>query len=136
MKPRLAMTLAHELSHIALVTALTPSSLFKRPLFFPDVSTFQRMDFARNSAEEQAADTRAMELLQKLSLQGQAGQCRLVPEGLTEPRTGAYQPDQGTPWQPYGGGKEHSDGCPAERRSGVGDAARRSDLRLFRWADG
>ncbi len=60
----LAMTLAHELSHIALGHRIDTKFAFNDRFFFPDVNTFQRMDFARNSAEEQAADTKAMELLQ------------------------------------------------------------------------
>jgi len=59
----LAMTLAHELSHIALGHRIDTRFAFNDRFFFPDISTFQRLDFARNSAEEEAADAKAMQLL-------------------------------------------------------------------------
>ena len=59
----LAMTLAHELSHIALGHRIDTRFAFNDRFFFPDTSTFQRMDFARNLAEEEAADAKAMQLL-------------------------------------------------------------------------
>ena len=59
----LAMTLAHELSHIALGHRIDTRLAFNDRFFFPDINTFQRMDFARNSAEEEAADAKAMQLL-------------------------------------------------------------------------
>ena len=59
----LAMTLAHELSHIALGHRIDTKFAFNDRFFFPDESTFQRMDFGRNAAEEEAADRKAMELL-------------------------------------------------------------------------
>ena len=57
------MTLAHELSHIALGHRIDTRFAFNDRFFFPDTSTFQRMDFARNPAEEEAADAKAMQLL-------------------------------------------------------------------------
>ena len=60
----LAMTLAHELSHIALGHRIDTRFAFNDRFFFPDQSTFQRMDFGRNAAEEEAADTKAMQLLE------------------------------------------------------------------------
>src|SRR6202049_5295649 len=51
----------------------------------------------------------------------------IIPESFTEPRTRAYQPDQATPGQPHGGRKDYSDVRPAQRRSGTGNAAYRSD---------
>ena len=59
----LAMTLAHELSHIALGHRIDTKFAFNDRFFFPDSSTFQRMDFARSSADEEAADAKAMQLL-------------------------------------------------------------------------
>ena len=61
----LAMTLAHELSHIALGHRIDTRFAFNDRFFFPDQTTFQRMDFSRNPAEEEAADNKAMELLAK-----------------------------------------------------------------------
>ncbi len=60
----LAMTLAHELSHIALGHRIDTKFAFNDRFFFPDENTFQRMDFARNPAEEEAADKKAMQLLE------------------------------------------------------------------------
>ena len=60
----LAMTLAHELSHIALGHRIDTRFAFNDRFFFPDENTFQRMDFARNQSEEEAADRKAMELLE------------------------------------------------------------------------
>jgi hypothetical protein len=59
----LAMTLAHELSHIALGHRIDTKFAFNDRFFFPDENTFQRMDFGRSPAEEEAADQKAMELL-------------------------------------------------------------------------
>jgi len=59
----LAMTLAHELSHIALGHRIDTKFAFNDRFFFPDENTFQRMDFGRNPAEEAAADAKAMDLL-------------------------------------------------------------------------
>ena len=60
----LAMMLAHELSHIALGHRIDTRFAFNDRFFFPDENTFQRMDFARNPSEEEAADRKAMELLE------------------------------------------------------------------------
>src|SRR6266849_1139858 len=59
----LAMTLAHELSHIALGHRIDTKFAFNDRFFFPDVNTFQRLDFARQPADEEAADKKALELL-------------------------------------------------------------------------
>jgi hypothetical protein len=59
----LAMVLAHELSHIVLGHATDTKLAFNDRMFFPDEQSFQRLDFKRNSADEEAADTKALELL-------------------------------------------------------------------------
>ncbi len=59
----LAMILTHELAHIALGHQLNTKLAFNDRMFFPDERTFQRMDFARDRAEEEAADKKAIELL-------------------------------------------------------------------------
>ena len=59
----LAMILTHELAHIALGHHLDTKLAFNDRMFFPDERTFERMDFARDRAEEEAADKKAMELL-------------------------------------------------------------------------
>jgi len=59
----LAMILTHELAHIALGHRLDTKLAFNDRMFFPDDRTFERMDFARDRAEEEAADKKAVELL-------------------------------------------------------------------------
>ncbi len=59
----LSMVLAHELGHIVLGHRLDTSLAFNDKLFFPDEQSFQRLDFKRNSADEEAADAKAVELL-------------------------------------------------------------------------
>ena len=59
----LAMILTHELAHIALGHRLDTKLAFNDRMFFPDERTFERMDFARDRGEEEAADKKAVELL-------------------------------------------------------------------------
>jgi hypothetical protein len=59
----LAMILTHELSHIVLGHHLNTKLAFNDRMFFPDERTFERMDFARDRGEEEAADKKAIELL-------------------------------------------------------------------------
>ncbi len=62
-EPSLAMILTHELAHIVLGHHLDTKFAFNDRTFFPDESTFKRMDFARDRGEEEAADKKAIELL-------------------------------------------------------------------------
>jgi len=78
----LAMTLAHELSHIALGHRIDTKFAFNDRFFFPDTSTFQRLDFARNSAEEVAADGKAMQLLANSPYKDKLGTAGLFLEAL------------------------------------------------------
>jgi len=59
----LAMILTHELAHITLGHRLNTKMAFNDRMFFPDEKTFERMDFARDRNEEEAADKKAIELL-------------------------------------------------------------------------
>jgi hypothetical protein len=59
----LAMILTHELAHIVLGHHLNTKLAFNDRMFFPDERTFERMDFARDKGEEEAADKKAVELL-------------------------------------------------------------------------
>ncbi len=59
----LAMVIAHELGHIALGHRLNTNLAFTDRFFFPDLDTFQHLDFARSPADEEAADKKGMELL-------------------------------------------------------------------------
>ncbi len=62
-EPSLAMILTHELAHIVLGHRLNTKLAFNDRMFFPDERTFERMDFARDRSEEEAADKKAIELL-------------------------------------------------------------------------
>jgi hypothetical protein len=59
----LAMVLTHELAHIVLGHRLDTKMAFNDRMFFPDERTFERMDFARDRNEEEAADKKALDLL-------------------------------------------------------------------------
>ena len=59
----LAMVLTHELAHIVLGHHLNTKLAFNDRMFFPDERTFERMDFGRDKTEEEAADKKAVELL-------------------------------------------------------------------------
>ncbi len=59
----LAMILTHELAHIVLGHRLDTKLAFNDRMFFPDERTFERMDFARDRNQEEAADKKAIELL-------------------------------------------------------------------------
>jgi hypothetical protein len=59
----LAMVLAHELSHIVLGHRLDTRLAFNDSVLFPDEKTFERLDFTRDTADEEAADQRALDLL-------------------------------------------------------------------------
>jgi hypothetical protein len=59
----LAMVLTHELSHIVLGHKLDTKLAFNDRMFFPDERTFERMDFGRDKGEEEAADKKALELI-------------------------------------------------------------------------
>jgi hypothetical protein len=59
----LAMVVAHELGHIVLGHRLDTKLAFNDRLFFPDEDTFERLDFTREPADEEAADKKALELL-------------------------------------------------------------------------
>jgi len=59
----LATILAHELAHIVLGHRVDTGLAFNDRFFFADTDAFQRLHFDRSPADEQAADTKAMELL-------------------------------------------------------------------------
>jgi Peptidase family M48 len=59
----LAMVLSHELSHVVLGHKLDTKMAFNDRMFFPDEKTFQTMEFSRNPRDEEAADKKAIELL-------------------------------------------------------------------------
>jgi hypothetical protein len=59
----LAMVIAHELSHIALGHRLDTKVAFNDRMFYADENTYDRLDFTRNPEDEEAADKKALELL-------------------------------------------------------------------------
>jgi len=94
----LAMMLSHELAHIALAHKLNTKFAFVDRFFFPDPATFQRMRLERSQMDEQAADTKALQLLNnspyndKLAVAGlflkQLQQCAPALTNLISPRLG------------------------------------------------
>ena len=80
----LAMVLAHELSHIVLGHQFDTKLAFNDRLFFPDEDSFQRMDFKRHSADEDAADTKALELLKNSPYKDKLGTAGLFLKALQQ----------------------------------------------------
>ncbi|MGA8761525.1 MAG: M48 family metalloprotease [Candidatus Sulfotelmatobacter sp.] len=78
----LAMVLAHELSHIVLGHRFDTKLAFNDRMFFPDQDSFQRLDFKRNSADEEAADTKALELLKNSPYKDKLGNAGLFLKAL------------------------------------------------------
>ena len=73
----LAMVMAHELSHIVLGHHFDTKLAFNDKLFFPDEESFQRLDFKRTAADEEAADTKALELLKNSPYKDKLGNAGL-----------------------------------------------------------
>ena len=80
----LATVLAHELSHIVLGHKLDTSLAFNDRLFFPDQESFQRLDFKRRASDEEAADTKALELLKNSPYKDKLGSAGLFLKALQE----------------------------------------------------
>ena len=80
----LAMVLAHELSHIVLGHPSNTELAFNDKLFFPDEESFQRLDFKRNPAAEEAADTKALELLKNSTYKDKLANAGLFLEALKQ----------------------------------------------------
>jgi hypothetical protein len=80
----LAMILAHEVSHIVLGHRLDTKLAFNDKLFFPDEESFQRLDFKRSSADEEAADTKALELLKNSPYKDKLGNAGLFLKALQQ----------------------------------------------------
>jgi peptidase M48-like protein len=80
----LAMVLAHELSHIVLGHTLDTKLAFNDRMFFPDEESFQRLDFKRRPADEEAADTKALELLKNSPYKDKLGTAGLFLKALQE----------------------------------------------------
>jgi hypothetical protein len=80
----LAMVLAHELAHIVLGHKLDTKLAFNDRMFFPDQDSFQRMDFKHRPGEEEAADTKALELLKNSPYKDKLGSAGLFLKSLQE----------------------------------------------------
>ena len=80
----LAMVLAHELSHIVLGHRFDTKLAFNDKLFFPDEESFQRLDFKRSGADEEAADTKALELLNNSPYKDKLGNAGLFLKALQQ----------------------------------------------------
>jgi len=80
----LAMVVAHELSHIVLGHHFDTKLAFNDKLFFPDEESFQRLDFKRTPADEEAADTKALELLKNSPYKDKLGNAGLFLKALQQ----------------------------------------------------
>ena len=80
----LAMVLAHELSHIVLGHKFDTKLAFNDRMFFADQESFQRLDFKRRPADEEAADTKALELLKNSPYKDKLGTAGLFLKQLQE----------------------------------------------------
>jgi hypothetical protein len=78
------MVLAHELSHIVLGHTLDTKLAFNDRMFFPDEESFKRMDFKRRPADEDAADTKALELLKNSPYKDKLGSAGLFLKALQQ----------------------------------------------------
>ena len=80
----LAMVLAHELSHIVLGHPFDAKLAFNDRMFFPDEQSFQRLDFKRRPADEEAADVKALELLKNSPYKEKLGTAGLFLKALQQ----------------------------------------------------
>jgi hypothetical protein len=80
----LAMVLAHELSHIVLGHKFDTKLAFNDRMFFPDEDSFQHLDFRHRPADEEAADTKALELLKNSPYKDKLGSAGLFLRALQE----------------------------------------------------
>ena len=80
----LAMVLSHELAHIVLGHRMDTKLAFNDKLLFPDEDSFQRLDFKRSSADEEAADTKALELLKNSPYKDKLGNAGLFLKALQQ----------------------------------------------------
>ncbi|HTS35701.1 MAG TPA: M48 family metalloprotease [Candidatus Solibacter sp.] len=78
----LAMVLSHELSHIVLGHRLDTKLAFNDRMFFPDESSFQHLGFRHSQAEEESADTKAVELLKNSPYKDKLGNAGLFLKAL------------------------------------------------------
>ena len=80
----LAMVMSHELSHIVLGHHFDTKLAFNDKLFFPDQESFQRLDFKRTAADEDAADAKALEMLKNSPYKDKLGNAGLFLKALQQ----------------------------------------------------
>src|SRR5579863_1744262 len=80
----LAMVLSHELAHIVLGHRMDTKLAFNDKMFFPDEDSFQRLDFKRSGADEEAADTKALEMLKNSPYKDKLGNAGLFLKALQQ----------------------------------------------------
>ncbi|HVI06679.1 MAG TPA: M48 family metalloprotease [Candidatus Binatia bacterium] len=80
----LAMVLSHELAHIVLGQKFDTKLAFNDRMFFPDEESFQRFDFHRRPADEDAADSKAIEMLKNSPYKDKLGSAGLFLRALQE----------------------------------------------------
>jgi len=80
----LALILAHELSHIVLGHPFDTKLAFNDKLFFPDEQSFQRLDFKQSRGDEEAADTKELELLKNSPYKDKLANAGLFMKALQE----------------------------------------------------
>jgi Peptidase family M48 len=80
----LAMILARELGHIALGHQLDTKFAFNDRMFFADEDTFSNLNFQRSRADEDAADSKALELLANSPYKDKLGNAGLFLKALQE----------------------------------------------------
>jgi hypothetical protein len=80
----LAMILAHELSHIVLGHPFDTKLAFNDRMVFRDEDSFARLDFKRRPADEEAADTKALDLLKNSPYKDKLGSAGLFLKSLQE----------------------------------------------------
>jgi hypothetical protein len=73
----LAMVLSHELAHIVLGHRLDTQLAFNDKLFFPDEESLQRLDFKHSPADEEAADSKALDMLKNSPYKDKLGNAGL-----------------------------------------------------------
>jgi Peptidase family M48 len=80
----LAMVLAHELGHIVLGHKMDTRLAFNDRMFFPDEESFQRLGFRRSGADEEAADSKALDLLKNSPYKDKLGNAGLFLKALQQ----------------------------------------------------